>query len=806
MGSLVGVRTLTKIAALAAALGLVVGMLTASPALASAHPPTPAGRHGPHGGPRSGSALAHAPGALRAAVRRVLGDRAIPARHAVQANAESPQAELDDPGATSGDSFGYSVAISGSTAVVGADGANSGTGAAYVFTRSGSTWSQQAELTASDGAQNDSFGLSVAISGSTIVVSAPYHNYQAGAVYVFTRSGTVWTQQAELADPGNTEDDYFGWAVAISGATAVVTANGVNTFTGTAYVFTGSGGTWSEQAELTPSDIGQFDYFGNTVGVSGSTAVVSANSTNSGLGAAYIYARTGTTWAQQAELTDPGASADDAFANSVAVCGSTVVVGAPGVSSGTGAAYVYTRLGSQWSQQAELTAADGAPDDFFGYSVAISGSTAVAGAVGYAFAGAAYSFTRSGTTWIQEAELTAADSQTGDYFAWAVAVSGATVLAGAPQADSSDGTAYVFALPPAPAKLTAAGTATADHFGYSVAVSGATAVVGAYGVHAGTGAVYVFTRSGGIWSEQAELTAADGAAGDSFGGSVAISGSTVVVGAPGRGSGAGAAYVFTRSGTTWSQQAELTAAAGEALGSSVAVSGGTAVVGADGTSGTGAAYVFTRSGTTWSQRAELADPGATAGDDFGYSVALSGPAAVVGAPGSGSGTGAAYVFTRSGTTWPQQAGLTAPDGAAGDYFGWSVAISGTTAVVGADGNDSFTGAAYVFTGLGGTWSEQAELADPGGAEYDYFGSSVAVSGTTAVVGAYGSDAGAGAAYVFSGPGGSWTPQRGLSASQTAAGGDFGWSVAASGTTAVASALGRNSRTGTIGTTYIFAKA
>ena len=158
----------------------------------------------------------------------------------------------------------------------------------------------------------------------------------------------------------------------------------------------------------------------------------------------------------------------------------------------------------------------------------------------------------------------------------------------------------------------------------------------------------MFVRSGTAWSQQAELTAADGAANDYFGTSVAISGSTVVVGAPSKNSSTGAAYVFVRSGTAWSQQAELTAAdgaSGDSFGTSVAISGTTAMVGAPSKdSSTGAAYVFARSGTAWPQQAKLTAADATAGDQFGYWVGISGPTAVVGAPNRNSGTGAAYAF------------------------------------------------------------------------------------------------------------------------------------------------------------------
>ena len=279
------------------------------------------------------------------------------------------------------------------------------------------------------------------------------------------------------------------------------------------------------------------------------------------------------------------------------------------------------------------------------------------------------------------------------------------------------------------AKLLATDGAAGDQFGYSVALSGDTAVIGARfddddvnGLESGS--AYVFTRTGTTWTQQAKLTAADGAAGDQFGYSVALSGDTAVITADAdddvvNGVDSGSAYVFTRSGTTWTQQAKLTAAdgaAGDQFGVRVALSGDTAVIGArfdddDDVNGldSGSAYVFTRSETTWSQQAKLTAADGAAGDWFGYSVALSGDNALIGAhfdddDVNGVDSGSAYVFTRSGTTWSQQARLTAADGAAGDQFGGRVAISGDTALIGArlvndDVNGVDSGAAYVFTGV-----------------------------------------------------------------------------------------------------------
>ena len=194
-----------------------------------------------------------------------------------------------------GDFFGWSVAIPGSvaapgsTAVVGAPYRNSSTGAAYVLARSGSTWAQQVELTAADGAAGDFFGWSVAISGSTVVVAAPFKYSSTGAAYVFTRPGSAWAQQAELTAADGADDDYFGWSVAIYGSTVVVGAREKDSYTGAVYVFTRPGSAWAQQAELTAFDGAVGDQFGNSVAISGTTMVVGAPGKSSGNGAVYVF-------------------------------------------------------------------------------------------------------------------------------------------------------------------------------------------------------------------------------------------------------------------------------------------------------------------------------------------------------------------------------------------------------------------------------------------------------------------------------------------------------------------------------------
>ncbi len=363
------------------------------------------------------------------------------------------------------------------------------------------------------------------------------------------------------------------------------------------------------------------------------------------------------------------------------------------------------------------------------------------------------------------------------------------------------------------AKLLGSDSAAHDLFGSSAAVSGDTVVVGAegdtVGVNTSQGSAYVFVRSGGVWSEQQKLVASDGTAYDYFGGSVAASGDTVLVGAYGNDVGAtdqGSAYVFVRSGGVWSEQQKLVASDGTAydyFGISVSVSRGTAVVGASGDDGAnydqGAAYVFVRNGGVWSQQQKLVASDGASGDGFGYPVSVSGDTVVVGAYGSDVGAngeqGSAYVFVRSGGVWSQQQKLVASDGASGDGFGHSASVSGDTAVVGAPGDNVGAnrdqGSVYAFVRSGGDWSQQQKLVASDGTASDYFGWSVSLSGDAAVVGAYQDDVGAyadrGSAYVFVKSGGDWSQQQKLVASDGAAGDGFGVSVSVSGDAAVAGA-------------------
>ena len=433
--------------------------------------------------------------------------------------------------------FGASVAVSadGSTLAVGAileassatgiggnqaDNAAPFSGAVYVFTRSGATWSQQAYLKASNPAMEDAFGHSVALSadGSTLAVGAQGEDSAAtgingdqtsnaaslsGAVYVFTRSGTTWSQQGYLKASNTDATDQFGLSVALSASGATLA-------------------------------VGAFKEDGAATGIDGNQVDRSAPDA----GAVYVFTRSGTTWSQQAYVKASNTGVGDQFGLSVALSadGSTLAVGAPGESSAAtgsngdqtsnsadqaGAVYVFTRSDTTWSQQAYLKASNTDAADAFGFSVALSadGSTLAVGAYGEASeatgidgtqtsnateqAGAIYLFTRSDTTWSQEAYVKASNTGIHDRFGSSVAL-------------STDGSILAVGAPGEASAATGIGGNQVDNSaGFA-------------------GAVYVFTRSGTTWSQPTYVKASNTNLSDQFGACVALSadGSILAVGAP----------------------------------------------------------------------------------------------------------------------------------------------------------------------------------------------------------------------------------------------------------------------------------
>ena len=377
----------------------------------------------------------------------------------------------------------------------------------------------------------------------------------------------------------------------------------------------------------------------------------------------------------------------------------------------------------------------------------------------------------AGTTVLRYGELSAQDAS-GRSLPVSLRVSGRTI-----QLRIDDrGARYPLRIDPfiqQGAKLVDATMDNGASFGESVALSddGNTALIGGYADSGDNGAAWVFIRTGSTWSQQAELIDTGPDSGAYFGASVALSadGNTALIGGSEDSANVGAAWVFTRTGPNWAQQAKLVDTgpdAGAEFGSSVALSGNGQVAligGPIDSSDKGAAWIFTVSGTTWTQQAKLVDTGADADAAFGDSVALSadGGTALIGGPLDASDNGAAWIFTGSGSSWTQQAKIASPDALA--EFGEAVALSATggTALIGAFDDATDVGAAFVFAGSGSSWSQQAKLVDSQHVTLGEYGYTVALSadGKTALVG--GPGAGQGTAWLFTDSGGSWAQQQEL---------------------------------------------
>ena len=395
--------------------------------------------------------------------------------------------------------FGEDVSISGDTALVGAPHdpfvSTTSPGAAYVYVRTGGTWTEQQKLVPPDGDAEDYFGYSVSLDGDTALVGSPDHatdNGKTGAAYVFVRCDGVWSLQQMITPADAADGDALGQAVSLSGESALIGAPGRvegGLEAGAAYVYVRSGSNWTEQQKLLEESPAEGDMVGSHVAIHGDTAIVSAPTRAKGAltwaGVAYVFTRDGATWTLQQALQPADVAKMDTFGEGVAICGDTALIGAPSPSgTNPGAAYVFVRSGGTWSQESKLTASDGMNGDRFGHSVGLVDGVALVGAPMHTTtaatkAGAAYLFTSSAGTWTQSQRLTASDGAQDDRFGAAVDMSGDTLLVGAYGRDTATaedvGAAYVFGpmqwqvtlsldptavLPTPTATVTASGTVT----------------------------------------------------------------------------------------------------------------------------------------------------------------------------------------------------------------------------------------------------------------------------------------------------------------------------------------------------------
>lgn len=337
--------------------------------------------------------------------------------------------------------FGATNSISGNYAIIGAYGDNNDTGAAYIYFFNGSSWIQQAKLTADDGAENDNFGNSVSLDGDYAIIGAfkaVVSGDTSGAAYIFKRSGTVWSQQSKIVAVGIGNNKRFGWSVSLSGEYAVIGAS----FSGAAYFFRRSGSSWNQDDVLYK----YYNEFGYSVSIDGDYAVVGSN----GEGAC-TYLREGLSWSEQAELTPEGSSSN--FGISTAISGDYAVVGdnmdSHSSTTWAGSVHVFKRSGTSWDDKTKIIASDPQTQDLFGSSVSIYNNYLIVGAIGEggSYRGAAYSFLRNGSTWTETSKLLASDQAVSDNYGVSVSINSDFAIIGAYQDDdngTNSGSSYIY--------------------------------------------------------------------------------------------------------------------------------------------------------------------------------------------------------------------------------------------------------------------------------------------------------------------------------------------------------------------------
>jgi hypothetical protein len=758
-----------------------------------------------------------------------------------------------------GDEFGWSVAIDGDYAIVGAYGDDTATGsgsagAAYIFHRTGTstnTWDSGTKIVGNG--VHEYFGRSVAIDGDYAIVGAPERYFSSigtdvGAAYIFRRTGTnTWDSGYQIVASNGAAQDHFGYSVSISGDYAIVGSpwrmSGI-VHVGSAYIFRRTGtNTWDTGINITADGTFNSRKFGISVAIDGDYAVVGAHESSefggayqANSGVAMIFHRTPgyntpNTWDAGQKIVPSDPAAWDEFGTGVAISGNTAVIGAPkdddNSVTDSGSVYVFVRSGTTWTEQEKLTGGSGTTSDFLGASVSISGDWVVAGAKYTSDdgtnSGAAYVFRRTGTsTWHSGYKILASwDAAAGDQFGQSVAIDGDHVIIGAhldTDNGGDSGSAYIFHK-----------SLTSDTIDPIITLTGANPHT--------VDKIPTYTEPG--YSVDKVASVADNASSNLTTSTTGDYWITYTATDPHGNSGTADRKVIITD-ADWDTETKISPSgggAGDEFGTNVAMDGDYAIVGAprndDSGTQTGAAYIFRRTGAnTWDSGYKLtasdAGDSADAGyDHFGHSVAISGDYAIVSAlydDDGGSGSGSAYIFYRTGTnTWGSETKIVASGTPRSqDRFGMSVAIDGDLAIVGATGIDSYNGigvkvasnlgAAYVFrrTGAAGTnqWQHEYKLTASDAADDDYFGEGVGISGDYAIVGAPFNDDvpySSGSAYIFRRTGnGLYDAGTKIVASDDAAGDRFGSHVDIDGDYAVVGAFFKNNNgVQYSGSAYIF---
>lgn len=743
----------------------------------------------------------------------------------------SEQVKLVGTGNIGAANQGNSVAISadGNTAIVGGPADNGNIGAAWVFTRSGGIWTQQSKLvgTGNVGTSHQGWSISISADGNTAIMGGYRDNTNQGAAWIFTRTAGIWTQQGnKIVGSGGSAAANQGHSVSISanGNTALMGGPRDNGNMGASWIFVRSGNSWSQQGSKLVGTSSANSQHGDAVALSadGNTAVIGGYVDNGHIGSAWFFTRTGTTWSQQGDKITSGIT-NDQFASAVGISadGNTALIGAPGpnallgATATNGSGRVYTRKGDLWTLEPYILKGSDGILAQMGTSAALSadGKTGILGAnPDNSGLGAGWTFTHTSPPVITSFSpqsgpvgtlititgsnlLNPTALMIGGKTAIAVSNTGTNLVAmlmpdavtGELSVSTTAGTAISsskFTLLPtlAPntqqgAKLVGTDNIGSSREGASISISadGNTAVAGALFDNSNQGAAWVYTRLNGTWSQQAKLVGLNNIGAARQGGAVSISadGNTIIIGGNADNGNIGAAWVFTRTNGVWSEQTKLIATGniGNAgIGTSVSISadGNTAILGGttDNTS-QGAAWIFTRRNGVWTQKTKLIGTGNTGAAHQGGSVFISADAntAILGGYSDDANKGAAWIFTQTAGTWTQQGNKLVGTGTADPTAmqGTSVSLSadGNTAIVGGPADNGDKGATWVYTRVGAIWSQQGTKLlgnDFIGSANQGYSVTLSADGNVAMVGGYLDNGNSGATWVYTRSAGVWSQQ------------------------------------------------
>jgi FG-GAP repeat len=357
------------------------------------------------------------------------------------------QQTLTAPDGVSGDRFGVATAVSGDTAVIGANLRGTRRGAAYVYVRTAGVWKYLQTLTASDAKVDDYYGTSVAIDGDYLAVSSPNKAASKGAVYVYARTNSEWNFQQKLTVIDPSTYSSLGYSISISGDSLLVSADAQGKNRGSAYVFRRTGDVWNQEQKIVPKDAVADDSFSWSLAISGNSAIIGAQGQNKSLGAAYLFTRTGSVWTQQQKFLASDGAAGNFYGYSVSISGDTIAIGAHGHNSLEGIVYVYTKNGANWIET-RVQPLDFKKCSVFGTTVSLDGDTLLVGGRDAKTAGWAWAFQRDGLNWVQQAKFSRPDSFGQDHFGQALSIKGSTAIFGSEGASNNRGDASVVTFTP----------------------------------------------------------------------------------------------------------------------------------------------------------------------------------------------------------------------------------------------------------------------------------------------------------------------------------------------------------------------